>query len=206
MKIFLDTGDLGEIKEVKDLDWIYGVTTNPTFFKKQGVKNTEEFMKLFHDICPNKELHIESMEGYEDFPEGVVAKVPFSMEGLKVIESFRRKGTKVNMHLVYSPNQALLASAAGAHYICVLMGRSDDMGVNSQELLSTMKCVIKDTELMAASIRHPRHVEEAAVVGADAITIPYSVLQKMMHHPLTEDGIIKFKEDDDSECNRPLFT
>jgi len=206
MEIFLDTANLEEIKGIRDIDWIYGVTTNPTFFRKQGIKNVEEFIEIFTDICPGKELHIESMEGEEIFPEGVIAKVPFSKEGLQVIKSFKAKGTKVNMHLVYSPNQALLAAKAGAEYICVLMGRSDDIGVDAKDLLSRMKRIIGDTKLMAASIRHPKHVEEAADLGADAITIPYTVLEKMMYHPLTVEGITTFKEDDESECNRPLFT
>ena len=110
------------------------------------------------------------------------------------------------MHLVYSPNQALLASKAGAEYICVLMGRSDDIGVDAKDLLSRMKKLIgSDTKLMAASIRHPKHVEDAADLGADAITIPYTVLEKMMYHPLTTEGIKQFKEDDKTECEKPLY-
>jgi len=213
MEILLDTANLDEIKEYSKVPWISGVTTNPTFFKKQGIKNIEEFISTYFKITKQK-LHLELMdeadEHYFTGDHKITAKVPYSPEGVSKIAHYKNLGIKVNVHLVYSVNQALIAAKARADYICVLMGRLDDVGQDSFDTLSKMKKVYDTyrdshgivTKIMGASIRHPKHVEQAAMIGLDSITIPYSILTKMHDHPLTSRGILEFEKDN---CGKPLY-
>ena len=203
MEILLDTVNFEEIEEMADVKWVKGVTTNPTFFKRQGINNIHEFVDKYFAIT-QQDLHLELMNEedekyFENSSYTIIAKVPFSKQGVELLSYYKSKGIEVNMHLVYSVNQALLAAKAGAKYICVLMGRFDDTGQDAFTVLTKMKQAYNnfdiETKIMAASVRHPLHVEQAALIGLDAITIPYSVINKMYDHPLTERGKKDFEAD-----------
>jgi len=214
MKLFLDSANIKEIEELGSSEYVYGLTTNPTFFYEEGVKSTEEFLSILKDIMPDKEIQLEAMgsvdeilkiaRDYVDSPPGtscehnIVSKVPFNEEGLEAVSILSKESIKTNVHLVYSVNQAVLAARSGATYVCPLMGRFDDSGQNSSELLGGIKTVFDNydikTEILAASVRHPDHVKQALLLGVDAITIPYKVFKLMMDHPLTERGTRAFEK------------
>ncbi|MAH07876.1 fructose-6-phosphate aldolase [Candidatus Pacearchaeota archaeon] len=213
MKLFLDSANIKEIEELGSSEYVYGLTTNPTFFYEEGVKSTEEFLSILKDIMPDKEIQLEAMgsvdeilkiaRDYVDSPPGtscehnIVSKVPFNEEGLEAVSILSKESIKTNVHLVYSVNQAVLAARSGATYVCPLMGRFDDSGQNSSELLGDIKTTFDnyniETEILAASVRHPDHVKQALLLGVDAITIPYKVFKLMMDHPLTERGTRAFE-------------
>ena len=214
MKILIDTLDVKEIKKYSDMGIISGVTTNPTFFYEEGVKSTEEFLSILKDIMPDKEIQLEAMGSVDEIlkiardyvvsPSGtpcehnIVSKIPFNEDGLEAVSILSKESIKTNVHLVYSVNQAVLAARSGATYVCPLMGRFDDSGQNSSELLGGIKTAFDNydikTEILAASVRHPDHVKQALLLGVDAITIPYKVFKLMMDHPLTERGTRAFEK------------
>jgi len=212
MKFFIDTANLDEIREAKDLGIIDGVTTNPSLVAKEGCQSREDFKKLIHEICEVAQgpvsaevVSIDSdgmvREGKElaEIHEHVVIKVPMITDGLKATRRLAEEGIKTNVTLVFSPLQALLAAKAGATYVSPFVGRLDDISQTGMELVAQILEIyqnyIFETEILVASIRNPLHVLEAAQMGADVATIPLKVIEQLAKHPLTDIGMKKFLDD-----------
>jgi transaldolase len=208
MKIFLDTANLPSIKTFVDMGILDGVTTNPTLIAKEN----REFLDLVSDILKivsgPVNLEVVSQESKGMVQEGqmlatlgsnVVVKCPMTGEGLKAVRHLHNDGIKTNMTLIFSPNQALLASKAGADYVSPFIGRLDDAGHEGMKIVEDMLTIFKnydiDTQVLVASIRHPVHVVEAAKLGAHVATMPPDVLDKMVKHPLTDVGLKRFLDD-----------
>jgi len=208
MKIFIDTANINEIKEAHSWGILDGVTTNPSLIAKEG-RNFQEVIKEIVDIVDGPisaeviSLEAEGMvkEGEElaKIHKNIVVKVPMTKEGLKATKIFAEKGIKTNVTLVFSANQALLAAKAGASYVSPFLGRVDDIGTEGMGLIHEIVQIFDnygyDTEIIAASIRHPLHVTEAALAGSHISTIPFKILKMMTDHPLTDLGIEKFLSD-----------
>jgi transaldolase len=209
MKFFIDTANLNEIKEAHELGLIDGVTTNPSLVAKEG---KVDFKKHLAKICEMVEgdisaevtaLDTEGMlkEGREfaKIAPNVVVKCPLTLDGLKATRIFREEGTKVNVTLCFSAAQALLAAKAGASYISPFVGRLDDIGQNGMSLIADIIQIYDnynfDTEVLVASIRHPIHIVESALLGAHVATIPFKVIQQLVKHPLTDKGLEGFLSD-----------
>jgi transaldolase len=209
MKFFIDTANLNEIKEAHELGLIDGVTTNPSLVAKEG---KVDFKKHLAKICEMVEgdisaevtaLDTEGMlkEGREfaKIAPNVVVKCPLTLDGLKATRIFREEGTKVNVTLCFSAAQALLAAKAGASYISPFVGRLDDIGQNGMSLIADIIQIYDnynfDTEVLVASIRHPIHIVESAMLGAHVATIPFKVIQQLVKHPLTDKGLEGFLSD-----------
>jgi transaldolase len=208
MKFFLDTANLEEIREIAGWGIVDGVTTNPSLCSKESMK----FEDLIREICrivPGPvsvecvstaagEIVKEARELAAIAPN-VVIKIPVCVEGLKATKILSSEGIKVNMTLVFSAGQALLASKAGARYVSPFIGRLDDISQEGMGLIEEIVTLFEnyrlETEVIVASIRHPRHVIEAGLLGADIATIPAAVLEKMVKHPLTDAGMEKFLMD-----------
>jgi len=206
MKIFIDTLDLKEIKRFSNI--ISGVTTNPTMARKFGMDDPLKMVRDIREILGNKEIHVEAFGDTADeilhnsdqllsTGKNLVFKIPFTESGVEAANNLIQMGHKTNLHLVFSLNQALIATAIKSTYICPLVGRLDDIGGNALQQIQEMnKCICyHETEVMVSSVRHPQHVELAWKAGADAITIPPHVLEQMFYHPLTEKGINTFRDD-----------
>lgn len=208
MKFFLDTANLDEIREVASWGILDGVTTNPTLVAKES----GAFEHLIRDICAivSGPVSAEAVAAKvaEIFPEAralagiapnVVVKIPVGIEGLKATKILAAENVPVNMTLVFSASQALLAAKAGARFVSPFIGRLDDASEDGMSLIEEIVTIFEnyriDTEIIVASIRHPRHVVEAALLGADIATIPYAVMAKLVHHPLTDAGIERFLKD-----------
>ncbi|MFA5535994.1 MAG: fructose-6-phosphate aldolase [Bacillota bacterium] len=208
MQLFLDTANLNEIREAYDLGVISGVTTNPSLIAKEG-RNFEEVVQEIAAIVDGPisaeviDLKWERMvkEGQElaKIHPNIVIKIPMTDDGLKAVKALAAQGIKTNMTLVFSSNQALLAALAGASYVSPFVGRLDDVGQNGMDLVKELVQIFKQygfaTKVIAASIRHPQHVIQAALLGADIATVPYKTLQQMVKHPLTDLGIKRFLAD-----------
>lgn len=209
MKFFIDTANLDEIREANELGLIDGVTTNPSLVAKEG---DIEFKDHIAAICEIVEgdvsvevtsLEMEGMlrEGrdYARIAPNVVVKCPLTRDGLKATRRLTDEGTKVNVTLCFSAGQAILAAKAGAAYISPFIGRLDDIGQNGLELLSEIVEIYSNynwkTEVLAASIRHPIHIVEAARMGAHVATIPFKVIEQLIKHPLTDKGLEQFLAD-----------
>ena len=209
MKFFLDTANLNEIRQGTALGLVDGVTTNPSLMAKEG---TGDFKRHVAAICALVEgdvsaevtsLDTEGMlrEGreYAGIAPNVVVKCPITIEGLKATRQLSSEGIKVNVTLCFSAAQAILAAKAGAAYISPFMGRLDDIGQNGLELVSDIVEIYKNydwkTEVLAASIRHPIHVIEAARLGAGVATMPFKVMVQLLNHPLTDKGLEQFLAD-----------
>lgn len=208
MKIFLDTANLEEIKEAASWGILDGVTTNPTLCSKENLR----FDELIKEICRTVKgpVSVECVSASSadivnearklaKLADNVVVKVPICVEGLKAIKVLSQEGIQVNTTLIFSPNQALLAAKAGAKFVSPFIGRLDDISHEGMELVEKIVAIFNnygiETEVIVASIRHPLHVVEAALVGADIATVPFSVLEKMVKHPLTDTGMEKFLKD-----------
>jgi transaldolase len=208
MKFFLDTANLAEIKEVAGWGILDGVTTNPSLVAKENVK----FEDLIREICrivPGPvSVECVSMQAEEIITEArqvtklapnVVVKIPICFDGLKATRVLSQEGIGVNTTLVFSPTQALLAAKAGSRYVSPFIGRLDDISHDGMELVEQILAILDnyglETEVIVASIRHPRHVVEAALLGADIATAPYAVMKKLVKHPLTDIGIERFLQD-----------
>ena len=208
MKIFIDTAIISEIKEVNELGVIDGVTTNPSLIAKSGRKFEEvitEITKIIDGPISAEVISLESEKMVEEAMElikihdNIVIKIPMTAEGLKAVKILSSKGIKTNVTLVFSTNQALLAAKAGATYVSPFIGRVDDTSFYGMDLIEDIMEIFEtygiQTEVIAASVRHPLHVLEAAKAGANIATIPYKVIQQMIKHPLTDIGVEKFLKD-----------
>ena len=209
MKFFIDTANMEEIKEVYSLGVIDGVTTNPSLVAKEKNVSFHERLREITELVPGSvsaeviSLDAEGMikEGRElaAIAPNITVKVPMTPEGLKAVNVFSKEGIKTNVTLIFSANQALLAARAGATYVSPFLGRLDDIGHNGLDLISTIAEIfaIHDikTEIIAASIRHPQHVTDAALRGAHIATVPHKVIMQLFKHPLTDKGIEAFLAD-----------
>jgi len=208
MKFFLDTANLAEIKEAAAWGILDGVTTNPSLVSKENMK----FEDLIREICrvvpgpvsvecvsTRAEDMVQEARALARLAENVVIKIPISIEGVKATKVLAGEGVKVNTTLIFSPSQALLAAKAGTRFVSPFIGRLDDISHHGMELIDQIMTIYDnygfDTEVIVASIRHPRHVVEAALIGAHIATIPFSVLEKLVEHPLTDIGLEKFLKD-----------
>ena len=208
MKFFIDTANIEEIKEGLKLGMVDGVTTNPSLIAKEKKSFEVVVKEILKNVGGPVSLEVVSMEAKPMFEEGkklaqwgdnVVIKVPLCTEGLKATKMFAAAGIDVNETLIFSPLQALMAAKAGARYVSPFVGRLDDIAHDGMELVEQILTIFDnygfDTEVIVASIRHPRHVLEAALMGADIATIPFKVIKQLTQHPLTDKGIEMFLED-----------
>ncbi len=208
MKFFIDTANIDEIKEAASLGILDGVTTNPSLVSKEG----KDFKKLLDEILAivdgpvSAEVIATDYNGilkeareYAKINKNIVVKVPLIKEGLKAVKTLSDENIKTNVTLCFSPSQALLAAKAGATYISPFVGRLDDISTNGMELISQIVQIYNnynyETEVLVASIRHPLHLVEAALIGADVCTMPFNVINKLFNHPLTDAGLEKFLSD-----------
>lgn len=207
MKLFLDTANVEQVAEVAAWGVLDGVTTNPTLVMKEG-KDFEKTVRRMCEIVPCVSAQVTATEAkgmikqgeeYAEWHPHVVVKVPMTTEGLKAITHFSKKGIKTNTTLVFSVPQAILAAKAGATIISPFIGRLDDQGEDGMNLIAEIMGAWQNygfaTEVLVASIRHPRHVTEAAMLGAHISTIPYDVFKKLPHHSLTDNGVKRFLDD-----------
>jgi len=208
MKIFLDTADLNEIRQGVAMGLVDGVTTNPSLIARTG--------QSFEAVAPEITKIIDgpiSLEVISDDAEGMIAeardlakinpnvviKVPMTEEGMKAVKALKAEGIRCNVTLIFSATQALLAAKAGAAYVSPFVGRLDDISTDGMDLIDQIRQIFDNydfmTEILVASVRHPVHVLEAALMGADVATVPFKVLKQLFTHPLTDIGIAKFKAD-----------
>ncbi len=208
MKLFIDTANVNEIKEINSWGVVCGVTTNPSLIAKEG-RDFKEVVKEITEIVDGPisaevislqaDGMVEEAEELAKIHKNIVIKIPMTDEGLKAVKILTEKGIKTNVTLVFSANQALLAARAGATYVSPFIGRMDDIGNVGMNIIADIVQIFDvhsiDTEIIAASIRHPMHVTEAAGMGAHISTIPYKVFKKMVKHPMTDRGIERFLKD-----------
>jgi transaldolase len=209
MKFFIDTASLAEIKIAAAYGILDGVTTNPSLMAKEGIANQDARIK---EICHytqgpvSAEVLAVDIAGMLDearhlanLAPNVVAKIPLTLEGLQATKTLSQEGIKVNLTLVFSPLQALLAAKAGAAYVSPFVGRLDDIGTDGMSLIEEIIAIYSnydfETEIIVASIRSPKHVLRAALLGADISTIPFNVIKQLVNHPLTEKGLAAFLAD-----------
>ncbi len=208
MKIFLDTANLDQIKEAASWGILDGVTTNPTLVSKENMK-FEELIRKICKIVPGpvsvesvstkaKDI-VEEARGLAKLADNIAVKIPIGIEGLKATKILSGEGIKINTTLVFSSNQALLAAKAGTAFVSPFIGRLDDISHEGMALIDEIVAIYNnygfEAEIIVASIRHPLHVVEAALTGADIATIPFPVLEKMVRHPLTDIGVERFLKD-----------
>jgi len=208
MKFFIDTANMNEIEKAYELGIISGVTTNPSLVAKENI-SFEDRLKEITALVPGSvsaeviALDAEGMirEGRElaKIAPNITIKVPMTPDGLKAVHTFTKEGIKTNVTLIFSANQALMAARAGASYVSPFLGRLDDIGQNGVDLVRTIAEIFAiheiNTEIIAASIRHPQHITEAALAGAHISTVPYKVIMQLFQHPLTDKGIEAFLND-----------
>ncbi len=208
MKIFLDTANLESIKKFNDMGLLDGITTNPSLMSKEGGDPRNGMAEITKIIQGDVSLEVLSTdysgmveEGRKlrNYGKNVVVKVPMTAEGLKACKSLSTEGIPVNVTLIFSSNQAILAAKAGAKYVSPFIGRLDDIGNDGMQLIKEIKTIFSNynfkTQILVASVRHPMHVIEAAKIGADVVTLPPTVLDKMLSHPLTDIGLKNFLAD-----------
>jgi transaldolase len=212
MKFFIDTADLAQIKEAQELGVLDGVTTNPSLMAKVGISGKEAVMKHYVDICnistgdvsaevisTDYEGIIREGEELAKLHEQIVVKVPMIKDGIRAIKYFTSKGIRTNCTLVFSAGQALLAAKAGATYVSPFIGRLDDVSVDGLGLIEEIRTIYDNygfnTQILAASVRHPMHIIECATIGADVATCPLSVITALLKHPLTDSGLAQFLVD-----------
>ncbi len=208
MKFFLDTAIVDEIREAVEWGVVDGVTTNPSLVAKAGRSMRDVVLEICELVNGPVSAEVLSLRADEMVPEAqklagihpnVVVKIPMTEEGLKAVNRLSKLGVKTNVTLVFSPNQALLAAKAGATYVSPFIGRLDDISHDGMDIVREIVPIFEnydlDTQVIVASVRHPRHVVEAALMGAHIATIPFKVLKQMVRHPLTDIGITRFLED-----------
>ena len=214
MKFFIDTADIAEIKQAHQCGWLDGVTTNPSLVaktKRPYHKVVREIADLIDGPVNAEVTHIETAEdmvqegktfvqiGKDNGKNNIVIKVPMTIEGLKAVRIFSTEGVPTNVTLVFQPLQALMCAKAGASYVSPFVGRLDDVSTSGMEVVSQIQTLFTNydlkTEILVASVRHPLHVLEAGLIGADVVTIPFKVMKQLIHHPLTPIGIDRFTKD-----------
>ncbi|WDL95179.1 fructose-6-phosphate aldolase [Alicyclobacillus sp. ALC3] len=208
MKLFIDTANVAEIKNAAEMGILSGVTTNPSLIAKEGRNFVEVLKEIIEIVDGPISAEVVSLDAdnmvEEALPlaalhKNIIIKVPMTAEGLKAVHRLAKRDIKTNVTLVFSANQALLAARAGASFVSPFIGRLDDISYNGIELIADISTIFDihgiDTEIIAASIRHPMHVTEAAKAGAHIATCPYGVLDRMIKHPLTDQGIERFLAD-----------
>jgi transaldolase len=212
MKFFIDTANLEQIKEAEDMGILDGVTTNPSLMAKEGISGSENIINHYKKICEIVDGDVSAEVISTDFngmvEEGeklaslhpnIVVKVPMITEGIKAIKYFSNKGIKTNCTLVFSAGQALLAAKAGATYVSPFIGRLDDVSTDGIELIDQIRLIYDnygfETQILAASVRHPMHIIQCAEIGADVMTGPISAIKALAKHPLTDSGLEKFLAD-----------
>jgi transaldolase len=210
MKFFIDTANVDEIAEAAELGILDGVTTNPTLLARE--KGKGDFKDILKKICEivqgpvsaevvghDADTMVTEAEKLAKIDEHIVIKVPLTREGLKVMGRLKKEGIRTNATLVFSPNQALLAAKAGATFLSPFVGRLDDVSHFGMDLIQQIVTIYEnyeiDTEVIVASVRNPLHVVDAAMIGADIVTIPFRVIEQMVKHPLTDVGVQKFLDD-----------
>ena len=210
MKFFIDTANVEDIRKANDMGVICGVTTNPSLIAKEG-RDFNEVIKEITTIVDGPisgEVKATTVDAEGMIKEGreiaaihpnMVVKIPMTVEGLKAVKVLSSEGIKTNVTLIFTANQALLAARAGATYVSPFLGRLDDISTTGVNLIQNIVTIFKnyalDTEIICASVRNPIHVTECALAGADIATVPYSVIEQMTKHPLTDQGIEKFQKD-----------
>ncbi len=208
MKIFLDTANLEEIRRFNDMGLLDGITTNPTLMSREETDPDKAMSEIVSTVSGDVSLEVVSTDYHGMIEEGrrlrrygdnVVVKVPMTSEGLRACRTLTSEGIPVNVTLVFSPNQAILAAKAGARYVSPFIGRLDDIGQDGMELVETILEIFAQydfqTQVLVASVRHPVHVVDAARLGAHVVTLPPAVLDKMLRHPLTDKGLASFLAD-----------
>jgi len=212
MKFFIDTANLDQIKEAQDLGVLDGVTTNPSLMAKEGIKGQENILKHYVDICnivtgdvsaevisTDFDGIVKEGEALAKLHKQIVVKVPMIKEGVKAIKYFSSKGIRTNCTLVFSAGQALLAAKAGATYVSPFIGRLDDVSTDGLRLIEDIRLIYDnygyETEILAASVRHPMHIINCAQIGADVVTCPLSAITALLKHPLTDSGLAQFLAD-----------
>ncbi|MGM0923761.1 MAG: fructose-6-phosphate aldolase [Bacillota bacterium] len=208
MLFFIDTANVEEIKEAQSLGILSGVTTNPSLVAKENVSFHDRLREITAIVSGSVSAEVISLKAEEMIEEGkqlaeiapnITVKVPMTPDGLKAVKALTDLGIKTNVTLIFNANQALLAARAGATYVSPFVGRLDDIGQNGMELISTIAQMFDihgiESQIIAASIRHPMHVTEAALHGAHIATIPFNVINQLCKHPLTDQGIEKFLAD-----------
>ena len=212
MKFFVDTAKIEDIKKANDMGVICGVTTNPSLIAKEGGRSQEDVLKEIASIVDgpisgevkattvDAEGMIAECREIAKLHENMVVKIPMTVEGLKATKVLASEGIAVNVTLIFTANQALLAARAGAAYVSPFLGRLDDISQPGIDLIESIAAIFAnypeiDTEIIAASVRNPIHVTDCALAGADIATVPYGVIEQMTKHPLTDQGIAKFQAD-----------
>ena len=220
MKFFIDTANVDEIREAGAMGIICGVTTNPSLIAKEG-RNFNEVIKEITEIVDGPvsgEVKATTEKAEDMVAEGreiaaihpnMVVKIPMTAEGLKAVKILSAEGIKTNVTLVFTANQALLAARAGASYVSPFLGRLDDISTDGTELIRDIVQIFDNypeitTEIICASTRHPLHITDCAKAGADIATVPYKVLMQMVRHPLTDEGIDKFRKDYLAVCGQTV--
>lgn len=208
MKFFIDTANFEEIKEAHAWGILSGVTTNPSLVAKENISFHDRLREITALVDGSVSAEVIALDAEGMIKEGrelaaiapnITVKLPMTPEGLKACSVFRAEGIKTNVTLIFSANQALLAARAGATYVSPFLGRLDDIGHDGMELIAKIAQIFDihniDTEIIAASIRHPQHITDAALNGAHISTTPFKVLKQLFHHPLTDKGIEGFLAD-----------
>ena len=212
MKFFIDTANLAQIKEAQEMGILDGVTTNPSLMAKEGISGKDNVLKHYVAICNISDGDVSAeviatdfdgmvREGEElaELHERIVVKLPMTKEGVKAAKYFSERGIKTNVTLVFSAGQALLAAKAGATYVSPFIGRLDDISTDGLQLIDDIRLIYDnygyETEILAASVRHPMHIINCAKIGADVITGPLSAIAGLLKHPLTDSGLAQFLAD-----------
>jgi transaldolase len=212
MKFFIDTANLDEIKEANDLGVLDGVTTNPSLMAKEGITGQANIIQHYIDICQivdgpiSAEVIATDYEGIvregehlASLHKNIVVKVPMIAEGIMAIKYFSSKGIKTNCTLIFSAGQALLAAKAGATYVSPFLGRLDDISTNGLDLIAQIRLIYDnysfETQILAASVRHPMHIINCAEIGSDVATVPLKAIKALLNHPLTTSGLETFLAD-----------
>ncbi|MDA8570803.1 fructose-6-phosphate aldolase [Schleiferiaceae bacterium] len=212
MKFFIDTANLAQIKEAQDLGVLDGVTTNPSLMAKEGISGDTNVIAHYKAICnivdgdvsaevisTDFEGMVREGEALAALDEKIVVKIPMIKDGVKALKYFSDKGIKTNCTLIFSAGQALLAAKAGATYVSPFIGRLDDISTDGLGLIENIRVIYDnygfETEILAASVRHPMHIIECAQIGADVMTGPLSAIEALLKHPLTDIGLAKFLAD-----------
>jgi transaldolase len=209
VKIFIDTANLNEIRKAKALGLVDGVTTNPTLLLKEGKETEALIRKISEEVKGPVNVEVTGVTCEEMVKEAqvmatwgneIVIKIPITPEGLKTVKILSEERIHTNVTLLFSPSQAILAAKAGATYVCPFLGRLDDISFNGLELIRQIRAIYAsypaiETQIIVASVRNPIHVIEAAMLGAEIVTIPPAIIEQMVKHPLTDKGIAQFLED-----------